>query len=181
MMKKIFRSLVALFAIFVASVCLSANVPAVHVIVKQGAKVVKQVKTDTGGNFAVGSLPEGPYTLEFRAADKSSAMQNQQFSIAVDGIKSVERRSGISGRSLVGGVALNVTVKRGGNVTGQVDIGEKAAQKKKKVWIPPMLGSNMPGRWVEEGSPEHHAAKGRGAVGRDAIQKMQDKGYNPQG
>jgi hypothetical protein len=124
----------------------AASAPAVDITVKDRprGRVVKQVTTDARGNFFVGTLPEGPYVFEFRAK-AAPDLKKQQFSIAVDGIRKSGKQGGIAGNSLVGGVALNVEVARGSNVSGQVSVGANAPQKTKMVWIPPMLGSHQPG------------------------------------
>jgi hypothetical protein len=169
--------LLLLVTFFVASAVYGAT-PAVNITVKQkpGGKIVKQVTTDSSGNFSIGALPPGSYTLEFRS-QKSADVRNKQFSIALDGAKASGRQS-VAGDSLVGGVAVNMEVGPKANVTGQVATGPTAAQKKKMIWVAPMLGSNMSGRWVEEGSAEHVASKSRRTIGRDNLQKMQDSAHN---
>jgi hypothetical protein len=173
-MKNISRTILGLFTFFIVSaVCQAA--PPVNITVKQrpGGKIVKQLKTDSSGNFALGSLAPGAYTLEFRA-QQSTDVRNKQFSLALDGTKASGKQS-VAGNSLVGGVALNVEVGPAANVTGQVGAGPDAAQKKQMVWIPPMLGSHMPGHWAEKGSAEEIASRTRGNIRRESIQKIQDK------
>jgi len=87
----------------------------------------------------------------------------------------------VAGNSLVTGVALNVDVGPNANVIGQVTTGPTAAKKKRMIWIPAMLGSNMPGHWVEEDSAEAQLSKTRGIIPSQQIQNMQEKAYNPQG
>jgi hypothetical protein len=65
------------------------------------------------------------------------------------------------------------------NITGQVAAEEKVAGGKKQVWVPPMLGSNMPGRWVDEDSAEAKESKTRGTLSKDAINRAQESGVNP--
>jgi hypothetical protein len=181
-MKTSARTLLFLCLFFVASVLQAvANVPAVDVTVKEkaGGKVVKQVRSDSNGNFAIGSLPAGAYTLEFRSK-QSPELKNKQFAIAIDGAKRSGKRAGISGASLVGGVALNVEVAGGSKLSGQVTTGSAAAlaaagQKKKVVWIPPPIGTHMPGRWVEEGSPEAISAYNSGQLGTKDLQDLQER------
>jgi hypothetical protein len=181
-MKKIARLTPFLLTLFAVSAVYGAS-PVVNITVKQrpGAKIVKQVTTDSSGNFSIGSLPPGSYTLEFRS-QKSADVRNKQFSIALDGTKASGKQS-VAGNSLVGGVAVNMEVEPKANVSGQVTTGPTAAQKKKMIWVPPMLGSNMPGRYVEEGSAEHMASKARGSNrpgqrSEDAGQRSQPGGVN---
>ena len=174
-MRNISRTILVLFTFFVVSaVCEAA--PPVNITVKQkpSGKIVKQLKTDSSGNFAIGTLAPGAYTLEFRA-QQSTDVRNKQFSLAVDGTKASGKQS-VAGNSLVGGVALNVEVGPAANVTGQVAAGPDAAQKKEMVWIPPMLGSHMPGHWAEKGSAEEIASRTRGRVSKERIQQLQEKG-----
>jgi hypothetical protein len=49
------------------------------------------------------------------------------------------------------------------------------------VWIPPMLGSNFPGHWVEEDSAEAKVSKTRGDMSAKTLQRIWEKAYNPQG
>lgn len=178
-MKRKFRTLLLLLVFLVSSAVSSfAVVPAVDITVKQKGKVVKETQSDRNGVFVIGTLPKGAYSFEFRAR-RSDAFKNQQFSIGVDGITQSGNQGGISGDSLVGGVAVNVEVAAGSTVRGQIAVGNDLARKK-MVWVPPILGSNMPGRWAEEGSADEILSRTRGNVRRETIQKIQDKGVTPQ-
>ena len=123
-----------------------------------------------------GLFPRG-YSFEFRAR-RSDAFKNQQFAIGVDGITQSGSQGGISGDSLLGGVAVNVEVAAGSTVRGQIAVGSDLARK--MVWVPPMLGSNLPGHWAEQGSADEILSRTRGNVRRETIQKIQDKGVTPQ-
>jgi hypothetical protein len=175
-MKSATRYFLVLFVFFVASARgKAASAPAVDITVKDRprGRVVKQVTTDARGNFFIGALPEGSYVLEFRAK-VSPDLKKQQFWIAVDGTKQSGKQGGITGNSLVGGVALNVEAARGSKVSGQVGVGANAPPKTKMVWIPPILGSHLPGRWVEEGSAEEVSSRTRGNVRTDQVRQIQD-------
>lgn len=179
-MQTIARALLVLFVLFVTSAAYAAS-PSVSVVVKQrlSGKFVKQVATDASGNFFLGTLPAGAYVLEFRAPKPTDA-RNKQFSLSVAGTKTTGTQR-VAGNSLVTGVALNVDVGPNANVIGQVTTGPTAAKKKRMIWIPAMLGSNMPGHWVEEDSAEAQLSKTRGIIPSQQIQNMQEKAYNPQG
>ena len=174
-MKNTARYILLLILLIASGVHAGANNPPVGITVKQkpGGKIVKQVTTDASGNFSLGSLPPGTYTLEFRSP-KSTEVSNKQFSLAVDGTKTSGKQS-VAGNSLVGGVALDVEVGPAANVTGQVATGANAAQKKIMVWIPPMLGSHMPGHWAEKGSAEEISSRTRGRVSNERIHQIQEK------
>jgi hypothetical protein len=177
-MKNTSRKILFLSAFFAASALYAATSPTVDITVKAGHKIVREIKTDANGNFTIGTLPAGYYTLEFRAR-KSAALKNQQFSIAVDGIKTSGRDDAVSGQYLVGGVALDVQAVAGRRVSGQVTTGAAVAlknTKKRMVWLPPELGSNLPGHWVEAGSSPPAPARHWGYISLDEVRKWQDHG-----
>ena len=178
-MKNTTRSFLVLFVLFVTSAKAdAASAPAVDITVKDRprGRIVKQVTTDARGKFFIGILPEGSYVLEFRAK-AALDLKKQQFSIAVDGTKQSGKQGGITGNSLIGGVALNVEVARGSKVSGQVGVGANVLSKTKMVWIPPILGSHQPGHWVEEGSAEEIFSRTRGNVRTDQMRQMQDNAF----
>lgn len=158
------------------AVCSAGGVSGIDITVKQtaGGKTMKQTKTDTSGNFMVGSLPDGAYTFEFRAKNVPN-LKKQQVTISVAGTKKSGKLDKIPGEHLAAGVALKVDAVKGANVSGQITIGPRM------VWIPPVLGSNRPGHWVEEDSAEAKTAKSRGTLSNQQIQKIQESSYNPQG
>lgn len=169
------RHLVLPFVFFAAcALCAAKGVSGVDITIKSGSKTVKQTKTDGSGNFVVGALPEGPYTFEFRA--KSSAeLKNKHVSITVNGTKQSGSLENVKGEQLIAGAALKVQATKGANINGRIGTGPKM------VWIPPMLGSNRPGHWVEEDSAEAKQSKTRGSMSTQTIQKMQESASNPAG
>jgi hypothetical protein len=176
-MKTIIQNTFIAFVFLVAcAVCGAAGVAGVDITVKQdaGGKTMKQVKTDASGNFAVGTLPGGGYTLEFRAKNQPE-LKKKEVCITVKGAKKSGSLDHVRGEQLVAGAALKLDVAPGANISGQISSGARM------IWIPPMLGSNRPGHWVEEDSAEAKTSKTRGDVSRDSIQKLQEKSYNPQG
>ena len=171
------RSFTVAFIVFVASaVARAAGVPGVEITVKQsaGGKTMKQARTDASGNFVIGALPEGAYTVEFRAKHLPE-LKKKHVSITVKGARKSGSLEHVKGEQLVAGAALKLEVARGSNLTGQITSGAKM------IWIPPILGSNRPGRWVEEDSAEARESKTRGDMSTKTIQKMQENSYNPQG
>ena len=166
----------AIVFLVACAVCHAAGVPGVEITVKQssGGKTMKQVKTDASGNFVIGALPEGPYTLEFRAKN-SPELKKKEVSITVKGAKKSGSLDHVKGEQLVAGASLKLEVARGASLTGQITSGAKM------VWIPPILGSNRPGHWVEADSAEAKASKTRGDMSKSSVQKMQDSASNPAG
>ena len=133
---------------------------AVDVIVKQNPSM--RAVTSPRGNFALDALPAGSYTLTFRARKakditnsiSDKALVATSYSIKIDGTKRAVNKSGLTSDDLLAGVDIPVDVGAGATVHGQVEAGGT----KKMVWISKEPGSNLPGRWVEEGSVEARTA-----------------------
>lgn len=176
-MKNIIRTLTSTILLLLAcAIAQAAGVPGVEITVKPsaGGKSVKQARTDASGNFVIGALPEGAYTVEFRAKNMPE-LKKKAVTITVKGAKKSGSLEHVKGEQLVAGAALKLEVARGSNLTGQITSGAKM------IWIPPILGSNRPGRWVEEDSAAAKESKTRGDMSTKTIQKMQENSYNPQG
>lgn len=164
-----------LLSMAISAVAQAAGVPGVEITVKQsaGGKTMKQARTDASGNFVVGALPGGAYTVEFRAKNMPE-LKKKAVSITVKGAKKSGSLEHVKGEQLVAGAALKLEVAAGSNLSGQVSSGPKM------VWIPPSLESHRPGRWVEEDSAEAKASKTRGAMSKGTLQRMQEKSHNNQ-
>lgn len=171
-----------------------ANVGGVDVTVKQGGKAVFKGKTDTSGSFNTGALQPGAYSVEFRAPG-SMNLKGQKLAIAVTPGKGAPMQSSADGAHLQGGVAMNVEVAKTGRLSGQVTqagrvveaktpegmekvkANVKVINGKRHVWVPGPIGSNMGGRWVEEGS-EAAALSTSNKKGGDAevLSRIRDQG-----
>jgi hypothetical protein len=108
-------------AVIFAMVCASVRavgVPGVEITVKQtaGGKTLKQIKTDAAGNFVVGPLPEGGYTLEFRAQHLPE-LKTKHVCITVAGAKKSGSLEHVKGEQLVAGAALKLDMARGSSLT----------------------------------------------------------------
>lgn len=160
-----------------------SGVPALKVTVSDSSgKGAFNGTTNGSGVFATGNLKPGNYIVQFNS--KSAAMKGNHYAIVVSAGKKKVAASAVPGEKFGGGgVALKVDVGAGLNITGQVAAETKGAVKdgKKMVWVPPMLGSNLPGRWVEEGSAEAVASKTRGTIRKESVQSMQENQNNPGG
>lgn len=181
-MKNTIRS-TALSLLLIAASIAYGGVPAVNVTVSDpSGKGAYNGTTNASGVFATSNLKPGNYVVQFNS--KSGAMKGNHYAIVVSAGKKKVAASAVPGEKFAGGgVALKVDVGAGLKITGQVAAETKGAVKdgKKMVWVPPMLGSNMPGRWVEEGSAEHAASKSRGTIRTENVQSMQDNASNPGG
>jgi hypothetical protein len=181
-MKNLSRSLFLVSALFAASAAF-AGVPTLSVTVSDGGgKSAFKGATNTSGAFATGNLRPGNYIVQFNS--NNGAMKGNRYAIVVSAGKKKVVANAIAGEKFTaGGVAMKVDVGAGLNITGQVAAEASGATKngKKMVWIPPQLGSNMPGHYAEEGSAEAVAAKNAGNLSTDDVRKMQEHGRSPGG
>ena len=138
----------------------SRGVAGVDVIVKQ--RPSDRAVTNARGNFALEALAAGSYTLTFRARKAEDMHRSTSdkvivatlYSIKIEGAKRAVKRSDLTTNDLLAGVDLEVQLGPGARIRGQV----AAGASKNMVWLPREPGSNLPGRWVEEGSAEAKAA-----------------------
>jgi hypothetical protein len=94
------------------------------------------------------------------------------YSIKIDGAKRSVNKTGLTSDDLVAGVDVIVDLGPGARIHGQV----ASSTLKNMVWIMKEPGSNLPGHWVEEGSPEalaaiHHNANAMRVEGMQQIQR----------
>jgi len=178
-MKHISRGLLFSVALFAAAAVYGAT-PAMNVTVSDASgKAAFKGMTNANGVFGTSKLTPGNYTVQI--ASQSAELKGKNYAIVVAAGKKKVSASAVPGEKFArGGVALKVDVGAGLNITGQVSTEERVSKSgKKMVWIPPMVGSNMPGRWVEEDSADAAASKARGSLSKDAVNKMQESGHNP--
>jgi hypothetical protein len=182
-MKKLISSLALSLCCLVYATAYGGVPPMSVSVSDESGKGAYKGATNSNGNFATAKLTPGKYTVQINS--KSPALKGKQFAVVLSAGKKKVAASSVPGEKFIGGgVALKVDVANGLNITGQVaeeTKGPTSKDGKKMVWIPPALGSNLPGRWVPEDSAEAKEAKTRGHMSSDKIQQMQDKAYNPQG
>lgn len=178
-MKNLSRTIFFSAFSLVASTLLGANIPAVDVTVSDASgKVAFKGKTAANGTFATRKLEPGNYIVQFSS---KTPLQGDGFAIVVSAGQKKVSASALSGAKFAkGGVAMKVSVGANLNIAGQVALSGDAAHQG-MVWIPPQLGSNMPGRWVPEGSPEAIEAKHTHRMGKQDVERMTEKSFNPQG
>jgi hypothetical protein len=180
-MKNMIRNTFLSVLSMAASVAYGA-IPAVNVTVSDaGGKAAYKGATNTTGAFATAKLQPGNYTVQFNSSN--AEFKGKQYALVVSAGKKKVSANVAGDKFARGGVAMKVDVGAGLNITGQVaaQTGPVSKSGKKMVWIPPMLGSNFPGHWAEEGSAEEIASRTRGNVRKERIQQLQEKSYNPQG
>jgi hypothetical protein len=194
-MKTSLRNTLLVLSAFVVSAA-SANVAGLDVTVKKNGKAVYKGKTDTSGNFATGALDAGSYNVELRSPG-SMNLKGQKLAIAVTAGKNAPVQSTADGAHLSGGVAMTVDVNKTAPLRGQVKqagrmveaaapagyekvkANVKVINGKRHVWVPAPIGSNMGGRWVEEGT-EGAVLSTSNKKGGDAevMQRIQDQSSN---
>jgi len=176
-MKSIIRS-TALALLFAAVSFAHGGVPPVSVTVADaGGKAAFKGTTNATGAFATANLKPGNYVVQF--VSNSAATKGKHYAIVVSAGKKKVSASAVPGEKLAGGgVAMKVDVGPGLNITGQVATEADGAVKngKKMVWIAAKVGSNIPGHWVEEDSPEAKEARVRGTLD---LGKAQDRSADP--
>jgi hypothetical protein len=153
------------------------GVAGVDVIVKQRPR--DSTVTDGRGNFAIEALAAGSYTLTFRSrkggdipgTTSHKVIVAMAYSIKVDGTKQAVNKTRLTSDDLLAGVDLVVDCGPGARIRGQV----ASEALKNMIWVSQEPGSNLPGHWVEEGSPEAKAARHHNAhaVSREGIQVIQ--------
>ena len=150
----------------VASAAHGAGVPTMNVTVADpSGKIAYKGKTTGEGTFATPALTPGEYLVQLSAKPDT----NRQYSVVVSSGKHKVVAASIDGAQFAGGgVAMKVKVGKGLNITGHVSDATRVAtsgnQKvkvmngKRYFWVSTGgLGSNLGGRWVEEGSADARA------------------------
>ena len=135
--------------------------------------------TNANGAFATANLKPGNYVVQLNS--KSAAVKGNRYTIVVSAGKKKVSAGAVPGEKFAGGgVALKVDVGAGLNITGQVATEANGVVKngKKMVWIPPTVGSHMPGRWVPADSPEAISAYNSGQLSPQGVQNLQERMSN---
>ena len=182
-MKNMIRS-VALSLVCVAVSTVYGGIPAMNVTVSDsGGKAAYKGATNSSGTFATPKLNPGNYVVQFNS--KSPAVKCNSYAVVVSAGKKKVAANSVAGEKFNGGgVALKVDVGNGLNITGQVaeeTRGPVTKDGKKMVWIPPALGSNLPGRLVPEDSAEAKTSRSRTHMSTQEVQRMQESASNPAG
>ena len=144
-----------------------------------------QGRTNASGMFATGKLQPGEYTVKFinpelKRGSYALMVYAGKDKVVADPIDATKlARGGVAMRVKVAGDRANIA----GNISNaDVPFGSgigaiKVVKGKRYVWVGPETGSNMGGRWVEEGS----AAQARpvGQMSRQGHQNLIDRGNLP--
>ena len=151
-------------------------VPAMEVTVSDPAgKVAFKGTTTAAGTFATGNLQPGSYVVQFKA--KSQAAKENQYLVVVSAGKKKVVAEAVPGEKFIaGGVAMKIDARAGMQLTGQTVASNGTANirvinGKRHVWVAAETGSNLRGKWVEEGSA---GAQNVRNMSLDQLRKMQD-------
>jgi hypothetical protein len=175
-MKNILRFTLIVFVIGTVSLVCGA-VPALNVTVSDpGGKVAFKGATNSSGLFATTNLKPGNYVVQFNSTN--AGFKGNQYAVVISAGKKKVSANAVAGEKFTaGGVAMKIDVGANVKITGVVAIETKVAMKdgKKMVWIPPRIGSNMPGRWVPADSAEAIAAQNSGEIRKEDINTLQQR------
>ena len=171
-MKTALRNLILLCAFFTASMSFGGVSPVKVTVFNSNGAVAFTGATDSSGTFATPSLAPGNYVVQFN----STRLQDNSYAVIVSaGNKKVVANSVARQQFAGGGIAMRVSVGSGLNITGNIVSATNAdGSAKIMVWVPQMLGSNMPAHWAEKGSAEEVTSRTRGIIHRYSLVKMQD-------
>ncbi|MDQ6860603.1 MAG: hypothetical protein M3032_05540 [Verrucomicrobiota bacterium] len=147
-------------------------------------KTVHTTKAGPNGVFETGPLRAGEYVVRF-SSSKERGLRSAQYALALYvGAKSVTEDA-VAGEKLAGaGVAMRISVPEGVKLLGQVANGAAATAEGVRiyklkikggwryVWTGPQTGSNLPGRWVEDGYVDASKVT---RLSKDFIYRMQDE------
>jgi len=158
-----------------------AGVPRLDVTVfDDSGKVGFKGATNANGTFETASLQPGHYVVQLSA--KSAVAKGNQYLVVVSAGKKKVIATGVPGEIFMGpGAAMKVNVGAGLKITGQVANEQivaggsnyRVVGGQRFVWVTAELGSNVGGRWVEEGLAPTRNITGLGA---NSIKKIQEKG-----
>ncbi len=137
-------------------------------------------RTNAAGVFATGKLQPGDYVVQFNSSDATSGT----YALALSAGKQKVTAEAVPGAKFAkGGVAMKVKVGPEMNITGQVWTGKagtvlanagntkvRIINGRRYVWLATQTGSNLGGRWVEEGTPEAQYVERMSRQGIDDLQ-----------
>jgi len=144
-------------------------------------KVVHKGKTDAKGGFVTPKLPAGDYVVQLQS--RNPAIKTARYALRASAGKKRVDANAVSGKEFLGGgVGMKIAVADGLNITGAItdvnvaggtgDTKVKIINGKRYVWMSSGgTGSNLGGRWVEEGTENSF---NRNYITPDAFHRQRD-------
>ncbi len=136
-----------------------ASAPSINVTVfDAGGKVAYRSPMKANAAFTTGNLRPGNYVVQFNST--TSAPTESEYLIVVSSGQRKVIANGVAAEKLTGGgVAMKVAVRGQSSITGQLanvtasvnDANVRVKDGKRYSWVTAETGSNLGGRWVEEG------------------------------
>lgn len=160
------------------------GVPSMNVTVSDASgKVAFKGATNANAAFATGNLQPGRYVVQFNS--KSAAVKGNQYLLVVSaGEKKILAEAVPGDKFTAGGVAMRVNVTRALKITGQVASEQAIASGASRLvqmrngrryfWVTAETGSNLGGRWVEEGVAEERNIV---RFSSDELRKVHDRAF----
>ena len=180
-MKNLIRS--SLLSIIFLPVALAFGaVPTLNVtVVDSAGKTAHKGATDSRGIFASPKLPPGSYAVQF--VSKSAPKGSHYTLVVVAGAKKTSASAITAEKLAGGGVAMRIEVKPDTNIQAQV-VAESQQTRigkngKLMVWIPPRVGSNIPGHWAESDSAEAKEVMASASYSTKNLQDRVNQGITP--
>jgi hypothetical protein len=159
-MKHIIRNTM-LSLLLVGASAAFGGVPSMNVTVFNArGQVVFKGATNANATFVTGNLEPGNYVVQFNS--KSGAAKGNQYLLVISSGKKKVIADAVAGEKFTaGGVAMRLEVGPGLNIAGQVANEQavslegnpkvKVINGRRYFWVTAETGSNLGGRWVEEG------------------------------
>ena len=171
----------AAFAVLlgIASTAFGGIPPLQVTVFDPGGKVAFEGPIGAAATFSTGNLHPGAYVVRFHT--KSAAVKANQYLLVLSAGKQKVIAAAVPGEIFIlGGAAMKINVGPGLKITGQIAKEETAARNdvirslngKRYVWMTTEIGSNLGGRWIEQGVPP---AANVGLWPTDEIRKSQDR------
>ena len=158
--------------------------PPVQVEVRDNVgRLIHRETVPPNGVFQTDKLDGGTYTVYFKASGRG--LKGAQYALFLASGRNKVTEDALAGERLAApGVAMNILVPRTAHIVGQVANGRTAGREarvykvrivngRRYIWAPPSIGTNIAGRWVEEGSAEGYNIL---HAGPEWLQRIQDKG-----
>lgn len=155
-MKALLRNTFLMVVLAIASTLYGAVPPMTVIVSDASNKVVHKTTISTNGTFTTGNLTPGNYIVQFTS---NSAGKGKYYSLVISAGKKKMASAAVPAEKFAGGgVAMKLDVGAGLPIIGQVapagDVKIDPKTGKTLVFIPPTVGSHLPGRWVPEDSAD---------------------------